>query len=37
METKRCYVKLAKLDKYLLSTKLPSVEIVGTIDQAKVY
>jgi len=36
MATKRCDVKLAKLDKHLLSTKLPSVENGGKIDQAKV-
>ena len=34
MVTKRCDVKLAKLDKELL---LKSVEMGGAIDQAKVY
>ena len=38
VETKRCDIKLAKLDMALLmSTKLPSVEIGGSIEQAKVH
>ena len=38
VETKRCDIKLPKLDMALLmSTKLPSVEIGGAIEQAKVH
>ena len=39
VETKRCDIKLTKLDidkALLMSTKLPSVQIGGAIDQAKV-